>query len=542
MSSRGKASITSAASRRTSAGRDRSATKTRPPGCRGRIDRSLDRAPGAASRATIPVVDPGVASACRERASEPRGGARDEGGRSGAGRPAASAVMGRCLDHLSLPRDCRPSVRLPRGAHKRRSGPSAGPPTLATMDRRSASCCSPSSASGVFLAGLELMVTAVALPSILADLADPARRDRLGRAAQGQLDHQRLPAGLHPDDAAGRPAGRPVGRPSPVHGRPGRLRRRVRAGRRVPDARPADRRAARPGVGGGVLVPVGTAAAAHLFDGAARPRALGVIGALTFLGMAAGPFVGAADPGIGPSRGARSTRAGRRPIPWRAILAPAWRWVFYLNVPIGLDRPDRSPGPRRPAGRRRAGPAGSTSPGAALFGVALVSRARRPHADRDDRHRRVDRRPGRRHGRPARRRRRSPRRSAVVRGLRIDDPFLDPRLFRSVAVQLGRARLAADRLCVRDRDHRRGGLRRPGPLRRAGRAAPRPRRAGRRDRRRRARVGLPRPVRPAPARHGGRPRARASPACCAMSRWTLGRGASTTVALALWRPSASASG
>src|SRR4029077_6079384 len=46
-------------------------------------------------------------------------------------------------------------------------------------------------------------------------------------------------------------------------------------------------------VGGGSLVPVATAAAADLFDGQARPRALGVIGALTFLGMAAGPFVGA---------------------------------------------------------------------------------------------------------------------------------------------------------------------------------------------------------------------------------------------------------
>ena len=47
-------------------------------------------------------------------------------------------------------------------------------------------------------------------------------------------------------------------------------------------------------VGGGVLVPVGTAVASHLFGGAMRPRALGVVGALTFLGMAAGPVVGAA--------------------------------------------------------------------------------------------------------------------------------------------------------------------------------------------------------------------------------------------------------
>src|SRR4029079_11392427 len=48
------------------------------------------------------------------------------------------------------------------------------------------------------------------------------------------------------------------------------------------------------GVGGGVLVPVGTAPASHLFEGHDRPRALGIIGALTFLGMAAGPFLGAA--------------------------------------------------------------------------------------------------------------------------------------------------------------------------------------------------------------------------------------------------------
>ena len=41
-------------------------------------------------------------------------------------------------------------------------------------------------------------------------------------------------------------------------------------------------------------MPVGTAAASHLFEGHDRPRALGIIGGLTFLGMAAGPFLGAA--------------------------------------------------------------------------------------------------------------------------------------------------------------------------------------------------------------------------------------------------------
>ena len=63
-------------------------------------------------------------------------------------------------------------------------------------------------------------------------------------------------------------------------------------------------------VGGGVLVPVGTAGAAHLFEGAGRPRALGVIGALTFLGMAAGPFAGGGHPVGRPPGGRRSSAAG----------------------------------------------------------------------------------------------------------------------------------------------------------------------------------------------------------------------------------------
>ena len=79
-----------------------------------------------------------------------------------------------------------------------------------------------------FLAGLELMITAVALPSILGRPRRPDRRLRLDRAAQGELDHQRLPARLHPDDAAGRPAGRPVGRPPAVHRRARRVHGRAR--------------------------------------------------------------------------------------------------------------------------------------------------------------------------------------------------------------------------------------------------------------------------------------------------------------------------
>ena len=45
--------------------------------------------------------------------------------------------------------------------------------TLPRMDRRSAYVLLAVIGVGVFLAGMELLITAVALPSILADLADP---------------------------------------------------------------------------------------------------------------------------------------------------------------------------------------------------------------------------------------------------------------------------------------------------------------------------------------------------------------------------------
>ena len=87
-------------------------------------------------------------------------------------------------------------------------------------------------------------------------------------------------------------------------------------------------------VGGGSLVPVATAAASHLYGGAARARALGLIGALTFLGMAAGPFAGAwIMQSVHPAAAleAAGVRGGLLD-----ALADAWRYVFYLNVPIGI--------------------------------------------------------------------------------------------------------------------------------------------------------------------------------------------------------------
>ena len=297
------------------------------------------------------------------------------------------------------------------------------------MDRRSTYVLLAVIGAGVFLAGLELMVTAVALPSILADLG--TRSGGSGwlelRKASWIINGYLLVYILT----------------MPMAGRMADLwgARRLFLGALVVftigsalagAAQTLDQLiAARlvQAVGGGVLVPVGTAAASHLFGGAARPRALGVVGALTFLGMAAGPVVGAAILASVHPEDALAA-AGLTGTTAAAVLAPAWRWVFYLNIPIGLialtlawaASPDWE-SPRR-AGRIDivgaawfgaalvAGLIGLTLLGSteiagsaldptqvtvALLAIAAVAAV-----------------------------------VAVVRGLRVDDPFLDPRLFRSV--------------------------------------------------------------------------------------------------------------
>jgi MFS family permease len=285
---------------------------------------------------------------------------------------------------------------------------------------------------GVFLAGLELMITAVALPTIITDLVT-ANPDRPGQTAFSELRRASwivngyLLAYVVTMPLAGRMADVWGARRlflgglvvfvvgSLVAGRSQTLDELI-LGRVIQ------------GIGGGVLVPVATAAASHLFEGHDRPRALGVIGALTFLGMAAGPFLGAAILG-GLNIGGALTAAG---VPSdaliRDVLAPSWRWVFYLNVPIGLAALliawAASAGwetPRRPGGIDVLGAAvwsvalGSGLVAVTLLGsrdvgglnpllvsgllvlVAIVGTI-----------------------------------VTVVRGLRLADPFLDPRLFRSV--------------------------------------------------------------------------------------------------------------
>lgn len=187
---------------------------------------------------------------------------------------------------------------------------------------------------GVFLTGLELMITAVALPAIILDFArDPVFAFAELRKASWIVNAYLL-AYVVTMPLAGRLSDLWGARRlflgalavfivgSALAGRAQTLDELIAA--RLIQA-----------VGGGVLVPVGTAAASHLFDGHARPRALGVVGALTFLGMAAGPFLGAAildtvhvEPAL--------ANAGIREGPLLDLLGPAWRWIFYLNVPIGI--------------------------------------------------------------------------------------------------------------------------------------------------------------------------------------------------------------
>lgn len=182
--------------------------------------------------------------------------------------------------------------------------------------------------AGVFLAGLELMVTAVALPSIVADLADWTELRRASWIVNGYLLVYviAMPLAGRLVDLWG--AQRLFGIALALFTIGSILAGRAQSLDELIAARLVQ------AAGGGVLVPVATAAASHLFGGHARPRALGVIGALTFLGMAAGPFVGAAilsSLHVEPALAAIGTGDGVV-----GALAPAWRWIFYVNVPVAL--------------------------------------------------------------------------------------------------------------------------------------------------------------------------------------------------------------
>jgi MFS transporter, DHA2 family, triacylglyceride efflux pump len=284
---------------------------------------------------------------------------------------------------------------------------------------------------GVFLAGLELMITATALPSILLDLAVT---DQLGEPAFSELRHASwvvngyLLAYVIAMPLAGRLADVWGARRlflgalvvfivgSLVAGRGQNLDELI-VGRIVQ------------GIGGGILVPVGTAAASHLFEGHDRPRALGIVGGLTFLGMAAGPFLGAALLGSLDIAGGLERLGIASGTALHGALAPAWRWVFYVNVPIGIAALliawAASHGwetPRRSAGVDVVGAiVWSLALAAALGAVTLIGVSDLGGPDPIT------------VGAGLAVLAIAATLATVVRGLRRPEPFLDPRLFGSVA-------------------------------------------------------------------------------------------------------------
>jgi MFS family permease len=281
--------------------------------------------------------------------------------------------------------------------------------------------------AGVFLAGLELMVTAVALPTIILDFSSNAQNPFAELRRASWIVNGYLLAYIVAMPLAGRMADVWGSRRlflgalalftlgSFLAGRAQSIDELI-AGRVVQ------------GLGGGILVPVGTAAASHLFEGHARPRALGVIGALTFLGMAAGPFVGAAILGGLNVEAALAALGGAPGDALHALFAPSWRWVFYINVPIGIAALliawAASAGwdtPRRGGRIDLVGAAiWSVALGGALLAVTLLGSPDEGGPD--------------------------PLLISallglaaiiatiltIVRGFRLADPFLDPRLFRSL--------------------------------------------------------------------------------------------------------------
>jgi EmrB/QacA subfamily drug resistance transporter len=176
---------------------------------------------------------------------------------------------------------------------------------------------------GVLLGGAELMVVAIALPSIVADFGGWADLGRVswivnayllayvvamplaGRGADlwGALRLYVVALLLFVVGSAGAGLARAAG---PEDGLTWLIVARVVQG-----------------FGGGALVPLSMALASHLFVGRSRAIALGVEGAATYIGMA-----------IGPAYGAWVLLSLSLPIPGLDV-AP-WQWIFLLNVPIGI--------------------------------------------------------------------------------------------------------------------------------------------------------------------------------------------------------------
>jgi MFS family permease len=182
---------------------------------------------------------------------------------------------------------------------------------------------------GVLLVGIELFITAVALPEIFLDLSGWSELRRASWIITAYLV-----AYIAAMPLAGRAADR-FGLPrlmilslllfaagSVVCGAAQTLEVLV-FGRIIQ------------GAGAGAILPLATAGASHLYGGHVRSRALGFVGAATFLGMAIGPLLGALILETLDLRDALAS-AGIWGGPAVDTLVPAWRWVFYVTAPLAL--------------------------------------------------------------------------------------------------------------------------------------------------------------------------------------------------------------
>ena len=178
-------------------------------------------------------------------------------------------------------------------------------------------------ALGVLLSGAELMVVAIALPSIVVDFGGWADLVRVSWIINAYLLAfvVAMPLAGRAADLWGArrlyvvalllfAAGSLVSGLAPIAGPQWGIN--VLIGARVVQ-----------GFGGGALVPLSMSLAAHLFQGRARSAALGFEGAATFVGMA-----------VGPAYGAWVLINVSLPIPGLAV--SGWQWIFLLNVPIAI--------------------------------------------------------------------------------------------------------------------------------------------------------------------------------------------------------------
>lgn len=174
---------------------------------------------------------------------------------------------------------------------------------------------------GVLIAGAELMVVAIALPSIVEDFGGWA-----DLASASWIVNAYLLAFVVAMPLAGRAAdlwgarrlylialvlfagGSLAAGLSPIAGADAGLTWLI-AARTVQ------------GFGGGALVPLSMTIASHLFAGRTRAVALGIEGAATFVGMAVGPVYGA-------------WVLVSVHVPQLAV--EPWQWIFLLNVPIAV--------------------------------------------------------------------------------------------------------------------------------------------------------------------------------------------------------------